>query len=57
MPPTPSASLKAEPCELSAAGKDSDEDLQADIENAQCAASLRQQVYGWQAWYEILTGK
>jgi len=40
-----------EPCRLVAAGTDSDADLQADVDNAKCTASLRLQVYQWQDYY------
>jgi uncharacterized membrane protein len=52
MRPTPSADLMQEPCKgASKAGTDSDEDLQADIETAECLRQLRLDKYRWQAWY------
>ena len=39
------------PCKASTAGNNSDEDLQADIETAQCMRELRLNIYRWQAWY------
>ncbi len=54
MLPTPSADLMQEPCKGSDAGANSDEDLQADIETAQCLRQLRLNTYRWQAWYKAL---
>ncbi|HEJ9319316.1 hypothetical protein [Klebsiella pneumoniae] len=43
------------PCKASDAGKDSDEDLQADIETAQCLRQLRLDKYRWQAYYRAIS--
>jgi len=43
-----------EPCRASNAGADSDADLQADIETAECLRQLRLDKYRWQAWYNAL---
>jgi len=43
--------MLSEPCKLVSAGADSDADLQADVDNAKCAASLRLQVYQWQDFW------
>jgi len=43
-----------EPCRASDAGANSDEDLQADIETAQCLRQLRLDKYRWQAWYNAV---
>lgn len=52
MRPTPSADLMQESCKgASKAGIDSDEDLQADIETAECLRQLRLDKYRWPAWY------
>ncbi|EHN4669778.1 hypothetical protein [Escherichia coli] len=48
---TPSADLMQEPCKASNAGRNSDEDLQADIETVNCLRQLRLDKYRWQAWY------
>lgn len=37
---------------LSPAGSNSDEDLQSDVENAECVRTLRLNTYRWQAWYK-----
>ena len=34
------------------AGKNSDEDLQADAETVECLHQLRLNTYRWQAWYK-----
>jgi len=52
--PTPSADLMQEPCKGSNAGTNSDEDLQADIETAECLRQLRLDKYRWQAWYKAV---
>lgn len=53
MRPTPSADLMQEPCKgASQAGTNSDEDLPADIETAECLRQLRLDKYRWQAWYK-----
>lgn len=52
--PTPSADLMQEPCRASDAGTNSDEDLQADIETAECLRQLRLDKYRWQAWYKAV---
>ena len=52
--PTPSADLMQEPCKGSNAGTNSDEDLQADIETAECLRQLRLDKYRWQAWYNAV---
>ena len=44
------------PCRPAKAGRDSDEDLLADIETAQCLRRLRLDTYRWQAWYRAVTG-
>lgn len=54
MLPTPSADLMQEPCKGSNAGTNSDDDLQADIETAECLRQLRLDKYRWQAWYNAL---
>ncbi|MCS5967297.1 hypothetical protein LNP26_00125 [Klebsiella variicola subsp. variicola] len=36
------------------AAKDSDEDLQADIESTQCLRQLRLDKYRWQAYYKAI---
>jgi hypothetical protein len=43
-----------EPCKGSDAGADSDADLQADIETAECLRQLRINTYRWQAWYNAV---
>ncbi|ELM7985844.1 hypothetical protein Q2Q12_002968 [Escherichia coli] len=43
-----------EPCKGSNAGINSDDDLQADIETAQCLRQLRLDKYRWQAWYNAV---
>jgi len=43
-----------EPCQASDAGTNSDEDLQADIETAECLQRLRLDKYRWQAWYKAV---
>jgi len=43
-----------EPCRASDAGTNSDEDLQADIETAECLRQLRLDKYRWQAWYNAV---
>ena len=53
--PTPSPDLMNPPCKASDAGKDSDEDLQADIETAQCLRQLRLDKYRWQAYYRAVS--
>lgn len=55
MLPTPSADLMIEPCKASDAGKNSDEDLQSDLENMECMADLRLQVYRLQAYVTEIT--
>nr|DAN09546.1 MAG TPA: hypothetical protein [Caudoviricetes sp.]DAW22684.1 MAG TPA: hypothetical protein [Caudoviricetes sp.] len=42
------------PCKASDAAKDSDEDLQADIESTQCLRQLRLDKYRWQAYYKAI---
>ncbi|MDK7643355.1 hypothetical protein QP643_12490 [Klebsiella aerogenes] len=39
------------PCKLSNAGDDSDADLQADTQTAECGQELRTNIYRWQSWY------
>ncbi|EMC9752136.1 hypothetical protein WDR88_003593 [Enterobacter cloacae] len=39
------------PCKASDAGRDSDEDLQADTQTMECVRELRTTIYRWQAWY------
>ncbi|CRL45831.1 hypothetical protein SGGMMB4_03920 [Sodalis glossinidius str. 'morsitans'] len=39
------------PCKVSDAGKNSDEDLLADIQTDECARELRTTIYRWQSWY------
>ncbi|HEC2612927.1 TPA: hypothetical protein R2K76_005886 [Raoultella ornithinolytica] len=53
--PMPSPDLMTAPCKASDAGKDSDEDLQADIETAQCLRQLRLDKYRWQAYYRAVS--
>ena len=53
--PTPSPDLMNPPCKASDAGKDTDEDLQADIETAQCLRQLRLDKYRWQAYYRAIS--
>ena len=43
------------PCKASDAGKDSDEDLQSDVETAQCLRQLRLDKYRWQAYYRAIS--
>ncbi|HGK4001942.1 TPA: hypothetical protein ACJ2O0_005382, partial [Klebsiella pneumoniae] len=52
--PTPSPDLMSPPCKASDAAKDSDEDLQADIESTQCLRQLRLDKYRWQAYYKAI---
>jgi len=52
--PTPSADLMQPPSKASDAGKYSDEDLQADVETAECLRQLRLDKYRWQAWYKAV---
>ncbi|HIG7755991.1 TPA: hypothetical protein ACYF4T_004915 [Klebsiella pneumoniae] len=40
-----------QPCRLSDAGTDSDADLQADTQTAECGRELRTNIYRWQSWY------
>ncbi len=54
MLPTPSPDLMSPPCKASDAAKDSDEDLQADIESTQCLRQLRLDKYRWQAYYKAI---
>jgi hypothetical protein len=42
------------PCRASNAGNNSDEDLQADIETAECLRQLRLDKYRWQAYYKAI---
>lgn len=51
---TPSPDLMNPPCKASDAGEDSDEDLQADTETAQCLHQLRLDKYRWQAYYRAI---
>lgn len=53
--PTPSPDLMSPPCKASDAGKDSDEDLQSDVETAQCLRQLRLDKYRWQAYYRAIS--
>ncbi|HCJ1210811.1 TPA: hypothetical protein NQO03_005431 [Klebsiella pneumoniae] len=53
--PTPSPDLMTAPCKASDAGKDSDEDLQSDVETAQCLRQLRLDKYRWQAYYRAVS--
>ncbi|MFM2747541.1 hypothetical protein AB8Q28_23910, partial [Klebsiella variicola] len=55
MLPTPSQDLMSPPCKASDAGNDSDEDLQSDIETAQCLRQLRLDKYRWQAYYRAVS--
>lgn len=47
--------LMSPPCKASDAGNDSDEDLQSDIETAQCLRQLRLDKYRWQAYYRAVS--
>lgn len=40
-----------QPCRISDAGADSDADLQADTQTAECVRELRTNIYRWQSWY------
>jgi len=51
-PPIPSADLLTEPCKASDSGKNSDDELQSDIETLKCLAELRADKYRWQAFYK-----
>ncbi|MEQ5056186.1 hypothetical protein ABN154_31330 [Klebsiella michiganensis] len=53
--PAPSPDLMNPPCRPAKAGRNSDEDLLADIETAQCLRQLRLDKYRWQAWYRAVT--
>ncbi|HCT8712742.1 TPA: hypothetical protein OUA56_005014 [Raoultella ornithinolytica] len=53
--PTPSPDLMNPPCKASDAGKDTDEDLQSDVETAQCLRQLRLDKYRWQAYYRAIS--
>ncbi|HHS9980251.1 hypothetical protein ACYBZN_17275, partial [Klebsiella pneumoniae] len=55
MLPTPSPDLMSPPCKASDAGNDSDEDLQSDVETAQCLRQLRLDKYRWQAYYRAVS--
>ena len=52
--PDISPDLMNPPCRPAKAGRDSDEDLLADIETAQCLRRLRLDTYRWQAWYRAV---
>ncbi|KMV33927.1 hypothetical protein ACH50_14570 [Franconibacter pulveris] len=43
-----------EPCKASDAGRNSDEDLQSDVETMECLRQLRLDKYRWQAYYSAL---
>ncbi|EOM9751473.1 hypothetical protein ACNGWO_003891, partial [Salmonella enterica] len=49
--PTISRDLMSPPCKASDAGRDSDEDLQADTQTTECVRELRTNIYRWQSWY------
>lgn len=45
------------PCKISEAATNSDDDLVADVQTAQCVQELRLNTYRWQAWYKAATGE
>ncbi|ELH4999560.1 hypothetical protein ACKJVF_003756 [Salmonella enterica subsp. enterica serovar Kentucky] len=54
LPPV-KASLMVEPCKFSDAKADADEDLSADVQNAECVRQLRLKVYRLQDWIRNVT--
>lgn len=52
--PTISPDLMLPPCKISNSAVNSDDDLQADIATAECAARLRTNIYRWQAYYKSI---
>lgn len=53
--PTPSEDMMSKPCQFQAAEKDSDADLNADVQNMDCGRRLRLQVYQLQDWVKNVT--
>ncbi|EDQ2321245.1 hypothetical protein HW48_004619 [Salmonella enterica subsp. enterica] len=47
--------LMTPPCKLSDAKTDADEDLSADVQNAECVRQLRLKVYRLQDWIRNVT--
>ena len=47
--------MMATPCKMVAPDKDSDKDLEADVQNADCVRRLRLQVYQLQEWIRNVT--
>ena len=45
------------PCKISEAATNSDDDLVADVQTAQCVQQLRLNTYRWQAWYKAAGGE
>lgn len=54
--PSISPYLMNPPCRPEKAGRDSVEELLANIETAQCLRQLRLDIYRWRAWYRAVTG-
>ncbi|TNV22764.1 hypothetical protein FH968_01575 [Buttiauxella sp. B2] len=52
--PIISQDLMTPPCRISNAAADSDGELIADKETAECVRELRLNIYRWQAWYKAL---
>lgn len=52
--PTPSPDLMSPPCKISNAANNSDDDLIADIETANCVKELRSDKYRWQLYYKTV---
>lgn len=45
------------PCKISEAATNSDDDLVADVQTAQCVQQLRLNTYRWQEWYKAVAGE